>query len=162
MKSTIISMCIALMLMIVVPMVLFGDNEIAEKFGFGRGGKSDTKEDLRDKLPKNIKAVVTDKEVEVYKWTDKHGVMQFSHLPPQDGTDSEKLVLSPNTNVMDAIKIPEKEKEEVAKPQVFSLGSPYSPGGMKKMVDDSSELKETLNQRQADQEKMLQDLFPQK
>lgn len=162
MKSTIISMIIVLILMIVVPMVLFGDNEIAKKFGFGVSSKNDVKEDLQDKAPKNIQTVVTDKKVEVYKWADKHGVIQFSNEPPQDGSESEKMVLSPNTNVLDAIKITKKEPEKAAKSQVISLGSPYSPGGMKKMVDDSTNLQDQLNQRQTDQDKMIQDMFPQK
>lgn len=162
MKSTIISMIIVLILMIVVPMVLFGDNEIAKKFGFGVSSKNDAKEDLQDKAPKNIQTVVTDKKVEVYKWADKHGVIQFSNEPPQDGSESEKMVLSPNTNVLDAIKITKKEPEKAAKPQVINLGSPYSPGGMKKMVDDSTNLQDQLNQRQTEQDKILQDLFPKK
>lgn len=162
MKSTIISMIIVLILMIIVPLVLFGDNEIAQKFGFGIGGKKNIKADLQEKVPKNVQTVVTDKKVEIYKWADKHGVIQFSNVPPQDGSESEKMVLSPNTNVVDATKISEKEPAKVAKPQVISLGSPYTPGGMKKMVEDSTNLQEQLNQRQTDQEKMIQDLFPQK
>lgn len=162
MKSTIISMIIVLILMIVVPLVLFGDNEISQKFGFSGLNEGNIIEDLQDKAPKNIQTVVTDKKIEVYKWSDKHGVMQFSNEPPQDGSESEKMVLSPNTNVMEAIKITKKEPEKAAKPQVISLGSPYSPGGMKKMVDDSTNLQDQLNQRQADQDKMIQDLFPQK
>ena len=150
MKTTIISMFIVLILMIVVPMVLFGDNEIAQKFGFGVSSKNDAKEDLQDKAPKNIQTVVTDKKVEVYKWADKHGVIQFSNEPPQDGSESEKMVLSPNTNVLDAIKITKKEPEKAAKPQVISRGSPYSPGGMKKMVDESTNEQDQLHQRQTE------------
>lgn len=167
MKSTIISMFIVLIVLITVPLFLLGEGDFATKFGFGGGsgngtGSAETIEALRAKVPKNIQTVVTDKQVEVYKWVDEHGVTQFSNLPPQDGGQSEKLVLSPETNVMDAVKIPEKEPAAAAQPQVFSLSSPYSPGGMKKMVDDSRDLQETLNQRQAEQEQMMQDLLPQK
>lgn len=161
MKSTIISMFIVLIVMITVPMFLFGDGDFAQKFGFG-GGNGNVTEDLRDKAPKNIKAVVTDKKVEIYKWVDEHGVTQFSNTPPFEGGESEKIVLSPDTNVIDAIKIPEKEQKEAGGPTVFSLASPYSPGGMKKMIDDSQDIKEKLNQRQAEQDKMLQDLLKQK
>ncbi|MCK5002088.1 MAG: DUF4124 domain-containing protein [Gammaproteobacteria bacterium] len=152
MKSTIISMFIVLILMIAVPMFLLSDADFAQKFGFG-GGSGDAN------APKNIKKVVTDERVEVYKWVDEYGVMQFSNKPPLDDRDSEKIVLTPDINVIDAIEIPEEVQEEAAKPGVFSLGSPYSPDGMKKMVDDSKEVKEQLNQRQAEQEKVLQDLF---
>ncbi|MCK4706710.1 MAG: DUF4124 domain-containing protein [Gammaproteobacteria bacterium] len=162
MKSTIISMIVVLILMIAVPLVLFGDKELAKDFGFGSLSKADVIEDLQDKAPKNIQTVVTNKEVSIYKWADKYGVRQFSNLPPKDGIESEKIVLSPNTNVMEAIKIPEKETEKIAKPQVMSMGSPYSPGGMKKMIEDSTNLQEQLNQRQADQDEMIQDMFPQK
>ena len=150
MKSTIISMIIVLILMIAVPLFLFGDGEFTK--GFGSGSDS-------AKIPENIEAVVTDKKVEVYKWVDEHGVMQFSSAPPFEGGESEKIVLLPDTNIMDAIKIPEKEVEEAGKSQVFSLGKPYSPGGMKEMVDESKELKEKLNQRQAEQDKMMQEIF---
>ncbi|MDH5613032.1 MAG: DUF4124 domain-containing protein [Gammaproteobacteria bacterium] len=161
MKSTIISMFIVLIVMVTLPMFLFGDGDLAQKFGFGNGG-ADADNELFGKTPKNVRAVVTDKKVEVYKWVDEYGVTQFSNLPPQEGGGSEKIVLSPNTNIMDAVKIPEKEQEEEVKSQVFSLGSPYSPGGMKKMVDDSMAMQEQLNQRQADQDKMIQDMFKQK
>ena len=159
MKSTIISMFIVLIVMITIPMFLFGDGDLAQKFGFGTG---DAAENLRDKAPKNIRAVVTDKEFEVYKWVDEHGVTQFGGKPPQVGTASEKIILSPNANVIDAVKMPEKEALETAKPQVYSVGSPYSPDGMKKLVDDSMNVQEMLNQRQADQDKMMQGMFKQK
>jgi hypothetical protein len=152
MKSTIITMFIVLILMIAVPMFLLSDDDFAQKFGFG-GGSVDAN------APKNIKKVVTDERVEVYKWEDEYGVMQFSNKPPFEGGDSEMIVLTPDINVIDAIKIPEKEQEEAARPGVISLGSPYSPDGMKKMIDDSKEVTETLDQRQAEQEKVLQDLF---
>jgi len=155
-------MFIVLIVLITVPMFLLSDSDFAKNFGLGGDDGIDAKEDLQANVPKNIKAVVTDKEVEVYKWADEHGVMQFSSVPPQEGEDSEKIVLSPDTNVVDAFKIPEKEQEEVAEPRVYSLSSPYTPGGMKKMVEDSKDLQETLNQRQADQDKMMQDLFKQK
>ena len=165
MKSTIISMFIVLIMMIAVPVFLLGDSDFAQKFGFGddRSGSGDEIEDLRTKTPKNIKEVVTDKRVEVYKWKDEHGVMQFSSTPPFEGGDSEVMVLSPDTNVIDAVKIPEEEEqEEVTKPEVYSLDSPYTPDGMKKMIDDSKDLKETLNQRQTEQDEFLKDLLKQK
>ena len=68
MKSTIISMFIVLIVLITIPMFLFGDGDLAQKFGFGAGGAA---ENLRDKTPKNIRALVTDKDVEVYKWKNE-------------------------------------------------------------------------------------------
>lgn len=162
MKSTIISMFIVLIVMIALPMFLFGNGDLAQKFGFGNGAISaEMIEDLRAKAPKNIQQAVADRPVEVYKWVDEHGVTQFSNRPPEKSRESEKIVLSPDTNVISAIKIPEKEPEVVASPQVHSLSSPYSPGGMKKMVDEATGMQEMLDQRKLEQDKALQGLFPQ-
>ena len=153
MKSTIISMFIILIVMIVVPMILLNDDDFTGKFDFGGGS------DLRAKTPKNVKPAATDKKIEIYKWADEHGVMQFSNAPPAEGGESEMMVLLPDTNVMDAIEIPEVEPEVIGKPQVYSLGSPYSPGGVKDLVDESKDMQEMLEQRQADQDKMIKDMF---
>ncbi|MFC1588657.1 DUF4124 domain-containing protein [Pseudomonadota bacterium] len=160
MKSTIISMIIVLIVMMVVPMFLFGDGDLAKKFGFGGGGSaSDSIQDLKARLPQNVQSVTTDKKVDVYKWVDEHGVTQFSQTPPFEGGESEKMVLAPNTNVVDAIKIPEEEIEVAAQPQVFSLGNPYTPGGAKELLDQSMQMQEQINQRQADQDKMMQEMM---
>lgn len=160
MKSTIISMFIVLIVMITLPMFLFGNGELAQKFGFGSGDDGETIEELRVKAPKNIQTVVTDEQVEVYKWVDEHGVIQFSNRPPEKSRESEKIVLSPNTNIISAIRIPEKEPEAAASPQVHSLSSPYSPGGMKKIMDDATGMQEMLDQRRMEQDKALQGMFP--
>lgn len=157
MKSTIISMFIVLIIMIAVPMLMLEDGKFVDRFGFFGGGSEKS-----EKLPQNIQQVVTDEKVEVFKWVDEHGVTQFSHSPPMAGVESEKITLSPDTNVVDALKIAEEEPEIEAKPSVFSLGSPYSPEGMKDLVDDSVNVKDMLNQRQAEQDKIMQDILGKK
>ena len=158
MKSTIITMFIVLIVLMTVPALLYYNDDLAKKFGFGSTANS---ADDRAKTPKNIKAVVTDKKIDVYKWVDKHGVMQFSSTPPFEGGGFEMMELSPTTNVIDAYKAPKKEQEEASNPEVFNVGSPYSPGGMKEIVDESQNVRDKLNQRQAEQEKILQDLLEQ-
>lgn len=158
MKSTIISMFIVLIVMITLPMYLLNDDNFVQKFGQIWGNGDGVTTNAQNNGPKNVKTVVTDKKIEVYKWIDEYGVMQFSNLQPVS-LESELMVLSPETNVMDAIKIPEKEAELTGTPNVTSLGSPYSPDGMKKLVDESIEMKDTINQRQADQEQMIKDIF---
>jgi hypothetical protein len=158
MKSTIISMFVVLIVMVALPMIFLGEGNFAEKLGFsGFGGKGGSPA----KLPTNVKAAVTDKKVEVYTWVDENGIKQFSNTPPPEGGDSEKMVLSPNTNIMDPVNIPEEEVEVASRPRVYNLGNPYTPGGMKDVVDNTKDIKETMGQRQADQEKMMQDLFKQ-
>ena len=153
MKSTIISMIIVLILMIVVPLVLFGNNDLARQLGFG-GGKSSKKVDLKAKAPKNLTSVVTNEKVEVYKWRDKHGVLQFSNKPPEAGSDSELMVLSPNTNIIDAVKIPEKEEKE-EKPPASSSKNPYTPGNMKKLIKKTADLKKLMDDHNTDQQEAL-------
>lgn len=153
-------MIIVLAVMIALPMIFLGDNNYAERLGFsgfGSGGSSKPA-----KLPRNVKAAVTDKRVEVYTWVDSNGIKQFSNTPPPEGGESEKIVLKPDTNVIQAMKVPAEEEEVAASPKVYSLGNPYTPGGMKEVIDNSKDIKETMGQRQAEQEKMLEEMFNQK
>ncbi len=160
MKSTIISMIIVLIVMVTLPMIFLGDGDVASKLGFGDFFK---KGSGSSKVPENVKAVVTDRKVNIYTWVDENGVKQFSGIPPADGGASEKIVLKPDTNIMSAFKAPEKEEEEkkASRPKVVSLGSPYTPGGMKDLVDNSKDIKGSMGNRQTEQEKMMQELFPQ-
>lgn len=161
MKSTIISMLLVLVVMVALPMVFLGEDNFAQRLGFsgfGSGGGTATK----PKLPENVKPVVTNKRVEVYTWIDEHGVKQFSNTPPRDGGESEKMVLSPDTNVIDGLKIPEQEAEVASGPKVFNVGNPYTPGGIKEVIDNTKDVSETLNQRQAEQEQFMDKLFNKK
>ncbi len=158
MKSTIISMLIVLVVMVALPMIFLGENNFAEKFGFSGFGKQSASNPAST-LPENVKPVVTDKKVEIYTWVNEQGIKQFSNTPPPQGGNSEKIVLSPDTNVIQGIKVPEEETEVAAGPKVLSVGNPYTPGGMKEVIDSASDIKETMGQRQAEQDKMLQQLF---
>lgn len=158
MKSTIISMLIVLVVMVVLPIIFLGDNDYAQRLGFdgfGKKGNAITSA----KLPKNVKTVVTDKRVEVYTWVNEQGIKQYSNTPPPEGGASEKIVLTPGTNVIEGLKVPEEETEVASGSRVFSVGNPYTPGGMKEVIDNAKDVQELMNQRQADQEKMMQGIF---
>ena len=155
-----VSIWVILLLMMVAPLVFLDTGD-----GFMKGlgsGDSDSAEQLKAKAPKDVKTVVTDEKVEIYKWHDRYGVPQFAEKPPADGSEVEIMVLSPSTNVIDAIKIPGEEDKAEQKPNVISLGSPYSPQGMKDIVNDSLQLKEQASEQQAGQEKMIEELLQQK
>ena len=156
MKSTLISMIIVLCVLAVVPMILLGDKDLLARFGFG---PKDELSELRAKAPKNFTTVTTDKKVTVYKWRDANGVLQFSNSPPPDGGDSDTVELRPDTNLVKAIKVPEEEPETKSGPVVMTTGNPYTPGGMKQMIDTTMQLKDTLNQQQQDQQKMMEQMF---
>jgi hypothetical protein len=156
MKSTLISMVIVLCVLAVVPMFLFGDENLLAKFGFG---PKDELSELRAKAPKNFTSVTTDRKVTVYKWRDEHGVMQFSNTPPPEGGAAEKVELLPDANIVKAFKLPEAEPEKKTGPAVMSIRSPYTPGGMKDLLDNTAQLKDTLSQQQIEQQQMMEQMF---
>jgi Domain of unknown function (DUF4124) len=156
MKSTLISMIIVLCVLAVVPMLLFGDRDWLAKFGLG---PKDELSELRAKAPKNFTNVTTDRKVTVYKWRDEHGVMQFSNTPPPEGSDADTVELLPNANVVKAIKVPGVEPEKKTGPVVISTRSPYTPAGMKDLLDNTAQLKDTLSQQQMEQQKMMEQMF---
>ena len=114
-------------------------------------------------LPSNISSVVTDKEVTYYRWVDENGQTHFSNTRPT-GQQAEQKTLRPNTNVVQAVKVP-VEEEESGGPSVFSLGSskdgkskdgddetfnPYSPEGVQKLMDkaqDAAKMMDTRNKQ---------------
>ena len=157
MKSTIISMLIVLCVMAVVPMFLLGDNELLAKFGIGSNGDY---KDLRNKAPKNLTNVTTDQKVMVYKWRDENGIMQFTNTPPPEAQNVEAVELTPNINIVKAVEVPEEGPEaRPSGPRVMATGNPYTPGGMKDMVDTTSVIQESLNARQSEQQKMMEQLL---
>lgn len=109
-------------------------------------------------VPENLSSVVTDKEVTVYKWVDEQGHVNFSSTPPI-GKQAEVKQLSPETNVLQAIKLPEKEEEQEAGPRVTKVGeglhNPYTKEGVEKLIDDAQNVKDMLNQRNDMQQEML-------
>jgi|GEM_PF-1677879 len=115
------------------------------------------------KLPKNVTNVVTDKEVTYYKWVDDQGHTHFSNTPPT-GQQAEMKTLRPDTNIVKAVKQPEKE-EDSGGGSLFSLGgsskqkdkdgkdvdpteleNPYSPEGVKNLMKKAQKAAEMMNQ----------------
>jgi len=113
-------------------------------------------EKLKARTPKNLSNAVTDETVQVYKWRDKNGVMQFSNIPPADGSSAEQVVLQPNHNVVPAVKIP--ERETVAAEVSSETPNPYSIKGMKKVMEDAKGVEQLLQDRHEQQQKMLNNL----
>ena len=107
---------------------------------------------------KNLSGVVTDEKVRVYKWRDENGVIQFGNEPPLSSSiDSEQIMLDPNSNVIQAVKVAEKE-EEVKSVVKTESANPYSVNGMKKVVDDANDVEEVLHRRHAEHQKMMDEL----
>ncbi len=159
MKSTIISMLIVLIILTVLPMLFFGDNDFLQKLGFeGLGDGKESIASLKAKAPKNLTNVTTDKQVKVYKWVDENGVTQFSQTPPRLGGEAESLTLKPNTNIMQAYKAPKREPKQASGPRIFKT-NPYTPGGMKDMLNETARVTEQMNQRQQEQNALLEQIM---
>jgi hypothetical protein len=156
MKSTIISMLIVLCVLAIAPLLLFGDRGLLSRYGLDIFGEPD----LRAKAPKNITSVTTDKKVQVYRWRDQHGVMQFTSTPPPNGRQAEMVELRPDTNIVKAIEVPEEEPEvKRGGPKVMTTGNPYTPGGVKDLLDTTSGLAEGINEKQLQQQKLMEQIM---
>jgi hypothetical protein len=138
--------------------VLFASQYMLKGMGGipGLGGSSD----LDSGGLNNLGNALQDEDVTVYQWTDEQGVTHYGSTPPTGQGSYEVKQIQANANLMQAHK-PQAEEEEVDTqgPSVAKVGSLYTPEGVKGLMDDASKLQEQMNQRAADQEKMMQDLM---
>jgi hypothetical protein len=156
MKATIISMIIVLGVLAIIPTLLMGDRGLVARLGLDLF----TAEEQAPQPPKNLTNVTTNEKVQVYKWRDEHGVMQFTSTPPVEVQEVELVELAPNTNIVKAIEVPEDEPEaRRSGPRVVTVGNPYTPGGMKDLLDTSSGLAEDMSQRQKEQQQLMNQIL---
>jgi hypothetical protein len=156
MKSTIVSMIIVLCVLAIIPMFLIDDSSVLANFGLN----AFTGSGERAKPPENLTTVTTDEKVQVYKWRDQYGVMQFTNTPPPQTRQAELIELTPNTNIVKAVEVPEEEPEQKqGGPRVMMTGNPYTPGGMKDLLDTTSSLATDMNQKQIDQQQLMEQIM---
>ena len=156
MKLKIFTMLVILGILSVMPMIYMGKFDPMAFFDSRLSKGVSELKDLKAKVPDSLSSGVTDKKVQVYKWRDKNGIMQFSNTPPPTGDAAEQIELNPNKNIVQAVKIPEKEEpKEVAKTE---SPNPYSVKGMKKVMNDAKGVEALLQQRHEEQQKMMNDL----
>lgn len=94
----------------------------------------------------------------VYKWQDAQGIWQFSSTPPPQGTGYTVQTYDPNANQIQAVEAskgittPAQQKnQETPKPTDV-----YSPGGVKQLIENAQQLQQTLNERNQQQQQLLQ------
>lgn len=156
MKFKIFMMLITLGILSITAMIYMGKFDPMSFIGSGlKTGESEF-EKLQAKAPKNISNVITDEKVQVYRWQDEHGVMQFSNTRPLEG-GAEKMQLNPDENVIQAVKVP---VEEVAEKDVANgTPNPYSSvKDMKKVMDDARGVEDLLRKSHEDRQKMMNNL----
>lgn len=157
MKFKIFTMLLTLGIMSVVPMIYMGKFDPMAFFDSSiNKGNAEFKK-LKAHVPESLANVVSDEKVQVYKWRDKNGVMQFSNTPPPTVMNAESVLVDPNKNLVEAIKIPERKDEPKQETQAKSP-SPYSVKGMKKVMNDAKGVENLLKKRHEEQQKMMNNL----
>ena len=161
MKSTIISMLVVLVVLVALPMIFLGDNKVLDGIDLDIGKPSAS---TGVKLSSRIETVSTDTPVQIYRWRDAQGVLQFSNTVPPEGVIAEQVRLEPNLTSMDPVA-PREDRAAtttVTTSPSPETGNPYTPGGMKQLVDQAHEIKKVLSQQQADQQKAIEDISQKK
>jgi len=168
MKKLFFKLVIVVTVMLTVPYYFLGGSLPLP--GFLQGMFSEDKKSL------SATSVRTDRDVTVYKWVDENGRTHFGEKPPV-GEVAETMELKTNTNVMKAVKVPEPEQEEDGfGGTVISLGkssasksdsededeasdggleNPYSPEGIKNLIDNAKNVSKMMNQRQKQQQNVI-------
>jgi hypothetical protein len=97
-----------------------------------------------------------------YKWYDSDGNIQFTSEPPPDGIEYTLKGFDPDTNVIQAVKLPPEAsaadestpiQNRSADPE--KVGNPYSPDSVKKLFEDAKNIEKLLNQRLQDQDSLI-------
>lgn len=119
--------------------------------------------DITDSAQKGVSGIgnaIVQKDVTVYQWIDSNGQTHYGSTPPTGQGEYSKKEIKANTNLMNAFKTPQKEEEEkMSRSRVSTVGSIYSPGGMKNMMDSTKDASQGMSERMAAQEKMLNELM---
>jgi len=93
-----------------------------------------------------------------YKWYDAEGNVQFTTEPPAEGIEYTVKGFDPDTNLIQAVELPEEKPEPDEAPQAKNSddsGSLYSKEGIEKLFKDAKDVEKLLNQRMKDQESAL-------
>lgn len=149
-------MLLTLGIVSITPMIYMGKFDPMSFIGSGFKKDESAFEKLKAQAPKNLSNVTTDEKVQVYRWRDEHGVMQFSNKPPLEG-GAERMQLNPDENVIQAVKVPVEEVAEMEVDKSEAPG-PYSVKDMKKVMDDARGIEDLLQKSYEDRQKMLNNL----
>ena len=139
-------------ILMAVPYYFYAGGELPgfiSDLGFG------SSQNVKAKLPENYTNVVTDKEVTIYQWVDEHGIKHFGSAPPPN-VAAEVRHLKPDQNVIQAVKVPDREEvvDEPAQEDEI-LKNPYNPETVKKLINDAKNVQKLLDQRFENQKELM-------
>ncbi len=95
-----------------------------------------------------------------YKWRDAEGNVHFTTVPPADGVDYTVKEFDPDTNLIQAVKIPDPEPT-LEKPTTGEVSSEdgqpkiYDADQIKKLFEDTENIEKLLQQRMENQDSAL-------
>jgi len=175
MKKLFIKLMIVVVVLLTVPYYFLGGSMTVPGFvqDLFSGSSSNNK-------PITATSVRTNRDVTVYKWVDENGRTHFSEKPPI-GEVAETMELKTDTNVMQAVKIPEPELEPELDDfgsRIISLGkspdekpdtkdedsdeasgsgleNPYSPEGVQKLIENAKNVSKIMDQRTKQQQSIM-------
>lgn len=92
------------------------------------------------------------KPIEVYKWVDADGVINYSQKKPEDSVAAETMMIDPETNVVQADKLPEPMPEApVAEtkpaPSLPEMSLLPTPERVKQLMDDAKGIQAKMDDR---------------
>ncbi len=131
-----------------------------------------SKPDLSKTIDSVTPDIVTPSKLQrAYKWQDADGVWHYTNTPPPEGIAAKEMKINPNTNVIAGTKIPPEVLEEPAEEQPKSkiigkskkdkedeVKNPYSPEGIKDLMEQARGVQEMMNERAEAQEKAFEQL----
>ena len=91
-----------------------------------------------------------------YRWNDAQGNIHFTTEPPPGGIEYTVKGYDPNANVIQAIKTPTepdplesaaKATDPGAEGSTLSVDNAYNPDKVQKLINDTRNIEELLNQR---------------
>lgn len=112
--------------------------------GYGKSGVTQAGEPLQ----------TIDVTSKVYRWKGPDGTLHFSDKPPGDGRRFQALDVDPDANLIRGLGGSGKEKQAAANVPVPA--NPYHPDSIKRLFDQAEAVKETLDQRYREQQKLLE------
>ena len=94
-----------------------------------------------------------------YQWHDSSGNIQFTTQPPPEGVPYTIKGYDPNANVIQSVKLPEPEPEPETSATKQDKGNeipnPYEQESIKKLIEDTKNVEQMLNQRFKEQDALL-------
>ncbi|UCH41452.1 MAG: DUF4124 domain-containing protein [Gammaproteobacteria bacterium] len=96
-----------------------------------------------------------------YQWYDSDGNVQFTSEPPPKGVEYTTKGFDPDTNLIQALELPQEESEPAQTEPASrahnpeDIGNPYSAESIQKLLEEAKNVEKLFKQRIKDQESAL-------